>query len=293
MTVDRAKTSRRQGRPRPSRARSGSSPGPRLRAPISGIVAKRQATKGQQTLFTSLARGALFEIFDPASLVVNAQITQRDLPFVRVGPRRRDQERRLSWRHFRRIRRRRLPRDRRRVGHRPDPHRDQGLRDAQARPVRLRPDRARGEAEHARRPAESGALRARAPVRHEGRRRTATTSRVVARLLPRGPLGQGRRRGRRGGRAIARHRPHRARRPRPPARRRPGQDREAGAEAPRRRRIEAAPAPMAAERRGPARARTADESGVLPPDRHAARRGDDGRRRGLRVRARSPCRSSR
>jgi HlyD family secretion protein len=56
-----------------------------LRAPIGGIVAKRQAAKGQQTLFTSLARGALFELFDPASLVVNTQITQRDLPFVRVG----------------------------------------------------------------------------------------------------------------------------------------------------------------------------------------------------------------
>lgn len=56
-----------------------------LRAPISGVVATRQATVGQQTLFTSLARGALFEIFDPASLVVNAQITQRDLPFVKIG----------------------------------------------------------------------------------------------------------------------------------------------------------------------------------------------------------------
>jgi HlyD family secretion protein len=56
-----------------------------LRAPISGVVAKRQATVGQQTLFTSLARGALFELFDPASLVVNAQVTQRDLPFVKVG----------------------------------------------------------------------------------------------------------------------------------------------------------------------------------------------------------------
>jgi HlyD family secretion protein len=56
-----------------------------LRAPIGGIVAKRQATIGQQTLFTSLARGALFEIFDPGSLVVNAQVTQRDLPFVKVG----------------------------------------------------------------------------------------------------------------------------------------------------------------------------------------------------------------
>jgi HlyD family secretion protein len=56
-----------------------------LRAPIAGIVAKRQATIGQQTLFTSLARGALFEIFDPASLVVNAMVTQRDLPHLRVG----------------------------------------------------------------------------------------------------------------------------------------------------------------------------------------------------------------
>jgi HlyD family secretion protein len=56
-----------------------------LRAPIAGIVAKRQATVGQQTLFTSLARGALFEIFDPGSLVVNAQVTQRDLPYVRIG----------------------------------------------------------------------------------------------------------------------------------------------------------------------------------------------------------------
>jgi RND family efflux transporter MFP subunit len=56
-----------------------------LRAPIDGVIAKRQATKGQQTLFTSLARGALFELFDPASLVVNAQVTQRDLPYVRVG----------------------------------------------------------------------------------------------------------------------------------------------------------------------------------------------------------------
>jgi HlyD family secretion protein len=55
-----------------------------LRAPITGIVAKRQAAKGQQTLFTSLARGALFELFDPESLVVNVQVTQRDLPFVRV-----------------------------------------------------------------------------------------------------------------------------------------------------------------------------------------------------------------
>ena len=48
-------------------------------------MAKRQAAKGQQTLFTSLARGALFELFDPASLVVNVQVTQRDLPFVRQG----------------------------------------------------------------------------------------------------------------------------------------------------------------------------------------------------------------
>src|SRR5262245_41152757 len=56
-----------------------------LRAPIGGIVAKRSATIGQQTFITSLTKGARFEIFDPSSLVINAQITQRDLPYVKVG----------------------------------------------------------------------------------------------------------------------------------------------------------------------------------------------------------------
>jgi HlyD family secretion protein len=56
-----------------------------LKAPIAGIVAKRSATIGQQTFVTSLTKGALFEIFDPASLAINAQITQRDLPYVKIG----------------------------------------------------------------------------------------------------------------------------------------------------------------------------------------------------------------
>ena len=121
-----------------------------LRAPISGIVAKRQAAKGQQTLFTSLARGALFELFDPASLVVNVQVTQRDLPFVRQGLESRsratpvpDRPSPGSWRS--------CLRHRRRGGHGAGPHRDQGLREAQARPVRRGPHRARGKSEHARR----------------------------------------------------------------------------------------------------------------------------------------------
>jgi RND family efflux transporter MFP subunit len=84
VTVDRARKSEEKAALSVTRAERNLS-WATLRAPIGGIVAKRQAAKGQQTLFTSLARGSLFELFDPASLVVNAQVTQRDLPFVRVG----------------------------------------------------------------------------------------------------------------------------------------------------------------------------------------------------------------
>ncbi len=54
-----------------------------VKAPISGIISKRPGKLGQQTV----AGQPLFEIFDPTTTSVTAQITQRDLPHVRAGMR--------------------------------------------------------------------------------------------------------------------------------------------------------------------------------------------------------------
>ncbi|MEY2742783.1 MAG: hypothetical protein RIS21_1154 [Planctomycetota bacterium] len=52
-----------------------------VKAPISGIIAKRQGKLGSLTS----AAMPLFDLYDPKTVVVTVQVTQRDLPSLRAG----------------------------------------------------------------------------------------------------------------------------------------------------------------------------------------------------------------